>query len=55
MLTVGALVGTCLLGFLAYLRGRSLACAGQTKRGYAWMSAAVLVGTGLLSLPFELP
>lgn len=43
----------CLLGFLAYLRGRSLACTGRTRRGYVWMSAAVLVFTPLAVLAKE--
>src|SRR5207244_2060668 len=43
----------CLCGLLAYLKGRTLAAAGQVKRGYTWMSAAVALGTPLAILAKE--
>jgi tetratricopeptide (TPR) repeat protein len=43
----------CLLGFIAYLKGRALAGNGREARGYAWMSAAVALGTPLSILAKE--
>jgi tetratricopeptide (TPR) repeat protein len=37
----------CLCGILAYLKGRSLAAAGEVRRGYVWMTVAVVVATPL--------
>ncbi len=37
----------CLCGILAYLKGRTLAAAGELRRGYGWMTAAVVVATPL--------
>ncbi len=37
----------CLCGILAYLRGRTLAAAGELRRGYIWMTAAVVFATPL--------
>jgi tetratricopeptide (TPR) repeat protein len=37
----------CLCGILAYLKGRTLAAAGELRRGYFWMTAAVVVATPL--------
>lgn len=43
----------CLCAFLAYLKGRTLAAAGDAKAGYAWMSAALALGTPLAILAKE--
>lgn len=43
----------CLCGVLAYLKGRALAAAGKVGHGYAWMSAAVALGTPLAILAKE--
>ena len=43
----------CLLGMLAYLKGRALAGSGQTRQGYLWMSAAIALGTPLAILAKE--
>lgn len=43
----------CLLGMLAYLKGRALAASGQTRRGFVWMSASVALGTPLAILAKE--
>ena len=45
LLTFGAILG--------YLRGRALAAAGRTRAGYAWMTAAVALGTPLAVLAKE--
>lgn len=36
-----------LCGILAYLQGRALAGAGELRRGYAWMTAGVVIATPL--------
>ena len=43
----------CLGGVLAYLKGRTLACAGRIKAGYLWMSAAVALAMPLAILAKE--
>ncbi len=51
MTELAALFTLC--GFLAYLKGRSVAIAGSARRGYAWMSAGVALGTSLAILGKE--
>ena len=43
----------CLVGMLAYLRGRVLARSGRVEAGYAWMSAGLALGTPLAVLAKE--
>ena len=45
MTQLATLVSLC--GILAYLNGRSLAAAGELRRGYLWMTAAVVIATPL--------